>query len=71
MTQSVLLSKLMKKVEVPCSSMPLFHRTAGELGVSPGEGGVQRIRMKMDAMRVVLGNVRFFGGVFVVKVWWI
>ena len=28
------------------------HRTAGEPGVSPGEGGVQRIRMKMDAMTV-------------------
>jgi len=28
------------------------HRTAGEPGVSPGEGGVQHIRMKMDAMTV-------------------
>jgi hypothetical protein len=28
------------------------HRTAGEPGVSPGEGGVQRIRMKMDAVAV-------------------
>jgi hypothetical protein len=28
------------------------HRTAGEPGVSPGEGGVQRIRMKIDAMSV-------------------
>src|SRR5882757_2425048 len=28
------------------------HRTAGEPGVSPGEGGVQRIRIKIDAMTV-------------------
>jgi hypothetical protein len=28
------------------------HRTAGEPGVSPGEGGVQRIRMKINAMTV-------------------
>jgi hypothetical protein len=28
------------------------HRSAGEPGVSPGEGGVQRIRMKINAMTV-------------------
>ena len=28
------------------------HRTAGEPGISPGEGGVQRIRMKIDAMTI-------------------
>ena len=29
-----------------------IHRTAGEPGISPGEGGVQRIRMKIDAMTI-------------------
>jgi hypothetical protein len=28
------------------------HRTNGEPGVAPGEGGVQRIRMKVEAMTV-------------------
>ena len=28
------------------------HRTAGEPGISHGEGGVQRIRMKIDAMTI-------------------
>jgi len=28
------------------------HRTAGEPGVSPGEGGVQRIRLEIDAMTI-------------------
>jgi hypothetical protein len=28
------------------------HRTDGEPGVAPGEGGVQRIRMKVDGMTV-------------------
>jgi hypothetical protein len=28
------------------------HRTDGEPGLSPGEGGVQRIRMKVEAMTV-------------------
>jgi hypothetical protein len=36
-----------------CGSVLLdayVHRTDGEPGISPGEGGVQRIRMKFDAM---------------------
>jgi hypothetical protein len=28
------------------------HRSAGECGVDPGEGGVQRIRIKIEAMTV-------------------
>jgi hypothetical protein len=28
------------------------HRTSGEPGVSPGEGGVQRIRIKISAMTI-------------------
>jgi hypothetical protein len=28
------------------------HRTVGEPGISPGEGGVQRIRMKFGAMTI-------------------
>jgi hypothetical protein len=28
------------------------HRTNGEPGVAPDEGGVQRIRMKVEAMTV-------------------
>lgn len=28
------------------------HRTAGEPGISPGEGGVQRIRMKFEKMTI-------------------
>jgi hypothetical protein len=32
------------------------HRTVGEPGISPGEGGVQRIRMKFSAMAIE-GNV--------------
>jgi hypothetical protein len=29
------------------------HRTVGEPGISPGEGGVQRVRLKVGAMRVI------------------
>ena len=29
------------------------HRTVGEPGISPGEGGVQRIRMRFSAMTIL------------------
>jgi hypothetical protein len=38
-----------------CGSVLLdayVHRTVGEPGISPGEGGVQRIRIKMGAMTI-------------------
>jgi hypothetical protein len=38
-----------------CGSVLLdayVHRSVGEPGISPGEGGVQRIRMKFDAMTI-------------------
>jgi hypothetical protein len=36
--------------------LAFVHRTSGEPGISPGEGGVQRVRITMEGM-VVEGNV--------------
>jgi hypothetical protein len=33
-----------------------IHRTVGDPGISPGEGGIQRIRMKIGAM-TIMGEV--------------